>query len=334
MSAGAKIFHSQWRPDDALIRGLAAANPRNPFYTPAFVAARSNSGEESLVLWRGNDESIDFGCTAFMRKGRVSRTLEIPSLPAEADEAFWRDVENFCRSARITDLAVESFGASRAAIPALSLELSRRKRREFVLPLSDSAGRSMLSQGHRRNIARAERAGVAMRVEHDAAACSRHSELMTASMQRRHSRGEDISVRVAAATLTTYARHAAGSFYQALHEGEVVSSVLVLLAERGAYYHSAGTNPRGMELGASHFLINAVAHSLASDGREVFNLGGADAPGLIRFKSGFGAHEVELEAARFFFGSTLLRRLSSAWRDLRSRSRRALARKSQPTSFA
>ena len=312
-------FHTQAAPTEALCARVAARFAANPFCTPNFVAARAAGGQTPWIFWVGDAAEMLTGCTAFVDSGRLTRTLEIPSLPEGVDNAFWTGVKTFCSDRRITDLVVNSFASSESVIPCLAHEVARRKRCEFVVHLDDGATAGTLAQGHRRSIKRAQNAGLQMRVRADPAACSDHAALMNASMHRRRSRGENVSSPVAVPALWPYVDRSAGMLYQAVQNGMVLSSVLVLLARRGAYYHSAGTSVEGMALGASHFLIQRVAESLAAGGREVFNLGGADDAGLIRFKSGFGAVSVDLEAVSFSFGSALKRRIVGTLRDLRSR---------------
>lgn len=312
-------FHIQAAPVEALCGRVAARFAANPFCTPNFAAAREAAGQTPWIFWVGDADEILTACTAFVDAGRLTRTLEIPSLPEGVDNAFWNGVKTFCSDRKITDLVVNSFASPESVIPRLAHEVARRKRCEYVLHLDDGAPGATLAQGHRRSIKRAQNAGLEIRVRADAAACSDHVALMNASMHRRRSRGENVSSPVAVQTLWPYVDRSAGMLYQAVREGTVLSSVLVLLARRGAYYHSAGTSPEGMALGASHFLIQRAAESLAGEGREVFNLGGADDAGLIRFKSGFGTVSVDLEAASFSFGSALKRRIVGTLRDLRSK---------------
>lgn len=115
-------------------------------------------------------------------------------------------------------------------------------------------------------------------------------------------------------------RSGAGCIYQARLAGEVVSSILVLRSAAGAYYHSAGTSPDGMRLGASVFLISELADALRADGCTVFNLGGTDPDqeGLRRFKAGFGAITVPLESSQSFFGNKLRQKLVTAYQRLRA----------------
>jgi len=68
----------------------------------------------------------------------------------------------------------------------------------------------------------------------------------------------------------------------------VFLSLLVLTAEKGGYYQSAGTTPEGMQRGASHLLLYETAMLLQQETCTLFNLGGAGAEdsGLRRFKAG------------------------------------------------
>lgn len=111
----------------------------------------------------------------------------------------------------------------------------------------------------------------------------------------------------------------AAELFQAVVETNVLSSVLVLLSSRTGYYQSAGSSHDGMNLGASHFLINGIAGVLKEEGRDTFNLGGAaEGSSLARFKLGFGPETVELPAATCYVGPIWKRKLRSAIRAVRS----------------
>jgi lipid II:glycine glycyltransferase (peptidoglycan interpeptide bridge formation enzyme) len=138
-------------------------------------------------------------------------------------------------------------------------------------------------------------------------------------MERRKGRGEEVSLLAEEKLARALLLAGAAEVFQVKKNGKVLSSVLVLKSEAGGYYQSAGTSPEGMALGASHFLIWEVAQTLKDDGLQVFNLGGAEPEnaGLQRFKRGFGAREVRLEAAVFSMVSSLKRRLRTAVKLLR-----------------
>ena len=137
-----------------------------------------------------------------------------------------------------------------------------------------------------------------------------------ASLERRRERGEKV-LKVNAEDVSPFLLSGAAQIFQAVLEGEVVSSILLLMAPKGAYYQSAGTTPKGMASGASHFLIYETALRLRPMGLEVFNLGGEHEPGLQRFKTGFGTREVALEAAEFLMEGKTVRGAKAAARLLR-----------------
>src|SRR5262249_10552726 len=111
----------------------------------------------------------------------------------------------------------------------------------------------------------------------------------------------------------------AGELYQAFLDDRVVSSILVLIADKSGYYQSAGSSSEGMSCGASHLLVYEIANTLKAQSKESFNLGGADQfnTGLERFKAGFGSAQVKLESAQIFLGSQIKRRLAAVARWLR-----------------
>jgi hypothetical protein len=129
-------------------------------------------------------------------------------------------------------------------------------------------------------------------------------------MTRRSARGEAVPSVQRDALAEAFLATGVGELFQAVADGaSPLSSILVLRSPVGAYYHSAGTSPEGMDRGASQFLIASTAEQLRSEGVLRFNLGGAgpESEGLQRFKAGFGARVVPLEAATCVFGTTLER---------------------------
>ncbi|MEE8529536.1 MAG: hypothetical protein V3S35_02060, partial [Nitrosomonadaceae bacterium] len=54
----------------------------------------------------------------------------------------------------------------------------------------------------------------------------------------------------------------AGEIFQAVLASQVVSSNLILMAEKAGYNHTQGTSPEGMDCGAAHFLIHGIACAL------------------------------------------------------------------------
>src|SRR5437588_5746705 len=265
-----------------------------------------------------------------MKSGYLGRSLEITSLPAfpdwEGSEVFWGGLLQVCRQHRISDLLAHTYASAAVTIPALPGEIRRRIRCEYVLELQRPDLWDRLYRDHKRNIKEGRKAGLQMRRAVDQHACQEHARLVGMSLERRKSRGESVPEDVQVQSFVTMTQSGAGELFQAVLDGVVLSSILVLMATRGAYDQTSGTSPQGMASGASHFLVYEIASTLREQSKELFYLGGAGELdfGLKRFKAGFGASLVKLEAAEFFLGSPIRRGLRSAAWLLRDRSLRVL----------
>jgi hypothetical protein len=304
-------FVATQNPSAKQLEDCASLMPDNPFWTPAYAAARAQLGAQVWIL-EDPQSARRVACPAFVTTGRLNRSLEIPSWPPLADPAvFWNGLLEFSRNQRITRLELNSFASNGPVIPAPSDAL-RKARREYVL--RDGSNTERLASNHLRNIKKARRAGLTLRRSNDLEACRTHVRLMGRSLSRRERRGERIEAGeelTVVQSVSALVSHAAGQLFQALSGQEVLSSILVLLSEKGAYYQSAGTSTEGMAAGASHFLVYEVGCLLQREGRQ-FNLGGVDQPGsgLDRFKAGFGAIPVELEAAELTLTGPVRRALT------------------------
>jgi len=300
--------------DGSVIAELSALVPTNPFATAGFFEARRQTGCAPWVLaLRDDARGLQCGCGAFLRTGRLNRTLEIPSLPSvRAGSPFWDGLREFCAQHGITQLRLDTFASPHEVeIPALGAHCTRRSRCEFVLDLGGDPT-AALSANHRRNIRRAQKAGLAVRRATSAEAAIQHQSLVGQSMDRRRSRGEPVRRIGPSLGDSALLQSGAGELFQAVRDSGALSSVLVLRAAKGGYYHSAGTSPEGMAVGASHFLLQSIGIQSRADGAELFNLGGADVEsGLARFKQGFGASPVPLPSADCYVGP--------AWRRWASR---------------
>ena len=308
-------------PSDAELGLLQSASPANPFVSAPYVAARRALGATAVLFEAENPNSAP-ACAIGYACGRpFSRSLEITSSPWCANATdFWSGVREFCRQSHVADVAIDSYGAASVTLPTWVAPMQLRDRTEWVLQLG-SVDSLTYASNHRRNINKARKLGVTMTSTTDPAAAQLHGQIMAASMQRRALRGENVPViedcnaRYDAAFLAS----GAARLFQAVHDGEVVSSLLLLHAPSGAYYQSAGTTPEGMAIGASTFLVSEIIRTLAAEGKTVFNLGGAgpENEGLQRFKSGFGAQPVPLQAATYQLASPIHRKFRAAVRLLR-----------------
>jgi ribosomal protein S18 acetylase RimI-like enzyme len=303
------------------IAELNAHLPVIPFATESFFESKQQVGYESWVLGLADGAGrLERGCGAFLKRGKLDCILEIVSLPAvDAQSSFWEGLRTFCRQQRITQLQLGTYGSPPGVeIPAFGNHCTRRNRCEFVLSLTgDLAPR--LGSNHKRNVKRGQQAGLVVRRTRSADAASAHEALMNQSMDRRRGRGENVTSVGPSPERMAYLRSGAGELFQALRDGAVLSSVLVLRAPKAGYYQSAGTSADGMALGASHFLIHSVAAQLKADGAELFNLGGADEESsLARFKGGFGAIRVFLPEMTCYVGPAWRRRVGSLLTLIRS----------------
>lgn len=310
-------FRVERRPDEALLGRVAALAPANPMYAPAYAAAMRELGSRVLVLslWRGGE--MVSACTAFARAGRFNRSLEIPSLPDLADEdegAFWEGVRELCRRERVTLLEVNSFASGAARIPALGREIGRTARVEYVLDLRETDLWQKLRKDRRHGVKEGRKLGLEVRRTSETAACREHAGVIADSMERRAARGEKVPEDSPQAMCEALLRRAAGELFQAVRGDEVLASALILRSAEGAYYQTAGASAAGRECGAPTFLLYEAAQALQAEGCKLFNLGGAgpDERGLHEFKRGFGAAPVRLEAARFYLGGAVRKKLDTA----------------------
>ena len=310
-------FRSMSAPPAWLTERVAATDPTNPFYTPEYASACESLGGRACVIALCRGEEVVSGCIGFLSGSFLHRTLAIPSLPRiPSPQTFWRGLGELCRELKVWRLQIDTYASPAGEIPQLPGELTRRARQEHVLDLDGEDVLAGVSSQHRRNISRAVKVGLMVHRTREASASALHLELMNASLERRTKRGEKVETAEHRALLSALLASRSGELFQAEQGGKVFSSILILRSSRGGYYQSAGTLPEGMKVGASAFLISRVAVILKQEGCRIFNLGGAasDTPGLHRFKSGFGAHEVMLEAASFCPKSAVERNVHTVWR--------------------
>jgi hypothetical protein len=308
---------------------LGALLPSNCFATASYFESMRQVGYATWVLGLKDDAGrLEYGCGAFFRTVSFGRKLEIPSLPAVgANSLFWDGLSEFCHQHSVTMLDLGTFGSPPGTeIPDIWTHCTRRNRCEFVLALQGDIF-AMLSSNHKRNIKRAQKAGLAVRRTRSVDAAKVHLALMNQSMERRRSRGEDVSIMGPSLKNMALLQSGSGEFFQAICGETVLSSVLMLRAPTGGYYQSAGTSPEGMTVGASHFLIHSIACQLSADRAGIFNLGGAgdEELSLANFKEGFGASRVPLHSASCYIGSSWRRRLTRGLALMRS-DRKALLR--------
>lgn len=290
----------------SLISEITVLNPINPFYTVQYMTYRLAQGFTPWIFVYDNHTQSKIFCPAFMKTGRLRRSLEIPSIPdVPVDALFWSELIDFCRKKGVSDLSVNSFCSQSGIIPRLNHETNRKLRWEYVLDLTHPDVFMKMRKGHAYSIKRARKIGVKIQRTRDQEAVKAHAQLISISMQRRQNRGENVTTSAPINDLLQLTASGAGEIFQAVLADQVVSSNLILIAEKSGYNHTQGTSPEGMNCGAAPFLIHEIACTLRREGKEILNLGGTDDPnpesGLVKFKTGFGVKtkKIELEAAQF-----------------------------------
>jgi hypothetical protein len=306
-----RTFHGLLSPPERVVCAVSEQHPCVPFVTPEYLRACAAVGDIACALLQTDGNAVVGGTIGGLRAGRLSSLLQVPSAPPVADpDWYWGQLQSFCRRRRVWRLMVQTFASEPVVIPALRGETLRYSRIEHRLPLQDGR-RLALSSNHQRNVNKARDAGLTVTATRSAADLQLHNSLVIGSLQRRTARLEDAASLEA--TLVQRANNdsvvalpfesallacGAAELFQARRGDEVVSSLFALRAPQAAYYRSGGTSELGMTLGASTFLVAALAQRFQDEGRRAFILGGSDKPptGLWRFKSGFGGEQRVLEA--------------------------------------
>ncbi len=307
-------FFAETEQTEDMCSAIAAMEPTNTGYTWGYVSAVAKTGAKPIVIGTNEAGNLICGCPAFIRTGKLHRSLQIQSLPrVPAGSEFWDGLLAFCREGRFHRVSIESYGSASAEIPALIGQTRRDKRWEFVLDLNQADLMAGMGADYRRLIRRAPGHGIEFQRTKESDSLREHQRVCSASADRRRKRGE--GVQEAGTDLPRALLNAGvAEVFQAVLKGRVVSSMVVVKAAKGAYQYSAGTDPEGMRLGASHFLVFQATQAVRAEGIEQYNLGGTRdlESGLAFYKARFGARVVPLESAELYLGGWLRKNLSAA----------------------
>lgn len=85
--------------------------------------------------------------------------------------------------------------------------------------------------------------------------------------------------------------------YNALHDGDMIAAILILVHGRAATYQIGWNGPMGRDCNAHHFLLWAAMNDLQARGITDFDLGGVNDEGAAAvktFKQGLRGHEIAL----------------------------------------
>ena len=289
--------------DDSLAR-LSDLSGGLCHYSPAFLRGNSDA-PITLFLEEGADGRPVAGAVGYERRGRLFGKLTLPTLPIVTAAApgggaqLWAAIRAHCRSRRIATVSRHSFEGQASLAPPLGDIRSSTAREEFVVDLAPEPDRlfGACTENHRRNIKKAEKQQLAMSFVTADADAAAHAALFRHSMERRAARGEDVALDTDAHAVARLLRSGAGALAQVRRDSTILASLLILSTPTRAYYHSGGSAPEGMKLGASHFAVWRAMQTLRERGVRSFCLGGVsarDSEGLTNFKLGFAPRRVAL----------------------------------------
>ena len=307
--------------DESLLDRASLTDLDNPFLTTRYLRSQLALFRDAWLLSLDEGDAMRAAALGFLESGRVRRTLVIPSSPpVSLDSPFWAGVQSFIRERGVTDLELATFATPASKIPPMPGETERIDRTEFAMSLDGADILSRVSKSHRERISKGRRKGLVVRRGHTDDAVDAHVALHINSMDRRKSRGENVSLAFERAGSAALLASGAGELFQAMLGDHVASSLLVLRSPAGAYSESSGNSKEGMAIGASHFLRYETAAALKAEGVTMFYLGGArpSEEGLRAFKSGFGTIFIDSQSVTAYLGGPLRHRVSAAVEWLRT----------------
>ena len=313
-------FHAR-SADDAALERASLTNADNPFLTARYLQSQRSLGREGWLFSVESADTMEAAALCFLERGRIRCTLTIPSAPPVADDSpFWSGVRAYVAEHGVTDIELSTFASPESRIPPWPGETERIDRTEFAMELRDVDLLARVSKSHRERVSKGRRKGLVVRRENSAQAIDAHVALHINSMDRRKSRGENVSLEFEREGSAALLASGAGELFQAMLGDHVALSLLVLRSKTGAYSESSGNSKEGMGIGASHFLRYETAVTLQSEGIEMFYLGGArpTEEGLRAFKAGFGTTLIDTQSVVAYLGGPLRHKLSAVIQRVRS----------------
>lgn len=152
---------------------------------------------------------------------------------------------------------------------------------------------AQVSSHHRRNIRKANRAGVAFFTPQLESATSEFHRVYIETMRRRNARRDyHFSRAFFADTLRLLGRRA--WLLEGRVGGHLAAGALAMQWGHYAHYHFGCTAAEALSSGVMHGLLHELARRAARTGCRLLHLGGGTRPndGLFRFKAGFSPHRL------------------------------------------
>lgn len=308
MTAGLSTAEVVEQPDLALLSRHFRFSGQRCHCDPAFLRVFEPGGAPLVWFGQARSGELEASAVACERRGRWVRHLVFPAQPivtpaAVSGEApFWSAIRQYCRKQRVARVSVRSFEGQERFVPPLGTpRVAERTEYEVDLEPPPEILLRTFSENHRRNIKKADKQGLVARVETAPAAAEEHAQLFCESMQRRTARGETVPAGDAA-HVRRLLQAGCGRLFRAEQDGRPVASLCILTSAERAYYHSGGSAPEGMKLGASHRAMWHAMQQCREEGIRWFRLGGVsarDSPGLAAFKEGFAPRAIPLAHSTF-----------------------------------
>ncbi len=309
-------FVAEKDPSDSICADIEGLAPQIPYYTKEYRDALQMCGKTVWFFGLAIDGRIVCGCLGEMTVGRLRKQLHIQSTPSDASEEFWSALGEFCRQERVTTLSLGTIGTC-PEIPTISRVVSSDDRCEYWVDLQAPDIEMALRPQQRRVLRKARAQGLEIRVPPTSSGLATHNLLTQESLGRRRERGEGIPEFDESDVPQALIETGAARIYECVLEDEVLGSVIITVARKGAHGYSAGYSRSGMKVGAAVFLSVATFQSMRSEGKSIFNLG--DAPqdsGLAVFKRGMGAEQHESRSKSFDTASPAVRFLVKGYSSL------------------
>jgi hypothetical protein len=307
------------RDRDAWSKALAEC-AGGPLHLPGVQRVDHDEDQLQLLRYVRSGELVACGLAIVIEHRRARgllrgpRSLHLPSAPAIAVPAYAPEVRaalfDHARAQRCERVEVQASG-SEWLVGDDDLERFRTETiTEFVLDLGagPDAVESAMHRQHRKNIRRAERAGLVVEQEDSLQGLLELRQMQLVSSERASERSGGFGVRDEQAFERMH-RHVYASgdghvLFARIEDRRVAALAWIETADQAQTVRS-GSSPEGYQLRAMYLLYDALIRRCVGTGRRILNAGGVPAAaarpdhgqfGLYEFKSGFGGRPVDRHA--------------------------------------
>jgi RimJ/RimL family protein N-acetyltransferase len=310
-------------PDSEFLEGLASEADWPCVWCETFLRSSAPKGSKVVAFTVENDGRLAAVALGIRTSSLRNRQLVFPSYPRwldsdpEVSREFWQGLQDYWDKLNVAKFQLNSYEAPASLDWPFGEPLRVHERKEYYIDLSQDLDAlfKCFSSNHRRNVRKAERQDFVCDIDRSETAFERHLSVFSHTQARRSERGES-AAGINASLCRNVLASGDGFLMQLRHADEIVSSFLVLLTSKRAFYYSGGTTEQGMRMGASHYLMWLAIRELKARGATTLSLGGisgTDPEGLARYKLGFGATAVALSNVSHVtgrgFGDGALRRV-------------------------